>query len=433
MRLKLSQTAGPRPETGQCGEHIFDDRGGIIGRGDDCSWRLICPDKLISRRHCVITCEDGAFHVYDASANGLFINDAVEPLGQGNRHVIANGDMLRLGDHVLVAEILEALSSTPSQNAPDAAPPAIEPPSPVTPTTPLDSPSPVSSNDPVPEPAVESIRPAALGHPFEAFSPPAAHIPENWNLELDGLEEDTGGRDSVVQLLDALEPATTRALLDGLGIERRESEEILVEAPTARVMGELLRGAVETVLELQSEYAAVEKRLSGRDVETARSVCGYQDAPALLGALLAERDSATRTRMTHELLGAMRQLKGRHKGMADVLGDSLASVVEQFSPYKGRQRARRRITEPRGLLRRMWRRMRFWVASNGECWRTYERWFESQGGDTYRALNKLFEKKAAALYARRLKPVTDKPEPVREGPQRHAVKWRKAAIGGAQG
>lgn len=440
MRLKLSLTATPDEGSGQSPEHIFDDRGGVIGRGEDCSWRLPCPAKLVSRRHCVVTFEDGAFHVYDASANGLFVNDASDPLGQGNRHTIASGDRLRLGDYTLTAELIDTSPSMPEH-----------PPEPQASTAPSAMPSGSVAVNPEPSPgtvaaslpnldesqaASASIRPAALGHPSEAFTPPAAHIPEDWNLELDGLSERPEAQGSVVELLDALEPATTRALLDGLDLPRRDGEELLIEAPTARVIGELLRVAVETVFQLQTEYAAVGKRLSGREPDTAAGVAGHDDPRAFLRALLAERDAASRTRMADELVTAMHELPGRHQGMADVLSESLASVVEQFSPYKAEQRARRRISEPTGAggaLRRAGRRLRFWLARGGACWRSYERWFEAQGGDTYRALNRLFEKKTAALYARRLKPVADRPALVRDAPQRQDTEWRRAAGGGGQG
>ena len=61
-----------------------------VGRGPDVDWVLPDPDRVLSKRHCVVSFEQGAWQVTDTSANGTFINqdtgrlafDEPRPLGR---------------------------------------------------------------------------------------------------------------------------------------------------------------------------------------------------------------------------------------------------------------------------------------------------------------------------------------------------------------
>ncbi|MFP3398473.1 FHA domain-containing protein, partial [Brevibacterium sp. SIMBA_078] len=56
------------------------------------------PEKIISSKHGIIEKEGDSFYVYDNSTNGLFINFAVAPLGQGNKQRLSDSDVLTIGD-----------------------------------------------------------------------------------------------------------------------------------------------------------------------------------------------------------------------------------------------------------------------------------------------------------------------------------------------
>ena len=89
-----------------------------IGRGDDAGWQIDDPDKYVSRRHCVISGQDGVYEVVDASSGGLFVDGGSTPLGPGNGTALEHGMRLRLGDFVMRVELLDA---TPAP-APEATP-----------------------------------------------------------------------------------------------------------------------------------------------------------------------------------------------------------------------------------------------------------------------------------------------------------------------
>ena len=89
-----------------------------IGRGDECDWQIDDPDQYVSRKHCVITDEDGILTVIDASTGGVFVDGATTPLGAGNSVALEHQMRLRLGDFVIRVELQ---GTTSKQAAPPSA------------------------------------------------------------------------------------------------------------------------------------------------------------------------------------------------------------------------------------------------------------------------------------------------------------------------
>jgi len=67
-----------------------------IGRDPDNDWIIICPNRLISRHHCVIERIRNTFTINDLSKNGVFINNSPVPIGIGNSGILNDGDILNL-------------------------------------------------------------------------------------------------------------------------------------------------------------------------------------------------------------------------------------------------------------------------------------------------------------------------------------------------
>jgi len=76
-----------------------------IGRGSDNDWILPDPEKHLSSRHCIIEGRDNEYIITDVSKNGVFLNGAEYPLGNGSYCNIADGDLIAIGDYQLRAEI----------------------------------------------------------------------------------------------------------------------------------------------------------------------------------------------------------------------------------------------------------------------------------------------------------------------------------------
>jgi predicted component of type VI protein secretion system len=76
-----------------------------IGRAAPADWILEDRDRTMSRLHCRIDARPDGFHLTDTSANGVFVNDAEEPLGAGNSVRLCDGDRLQLGIFVILASV----------------------------------------------------------------------------------------------------------------------------------------------------------------------------------------------------------------------------------------------------------------------------------------------------------------------------------------
>jgi type VI secretion system FHA domain protein len=84
-----------------------------IGRDPRNDWVLPDPDRILSKRHCVVSFHDNAWQVTDASANGTFLNSDVERLAPEEPRLLRNGDRLRLGAYEIEAMIDSAAGDRP--------------------------------------------------------------------------------------------------------------------------------------------------------------------------------------------------------------------------------------------------------------------------------------------------------------------------------
>jgi len=99
MSLVLTLQQGPRAQAVR--EVELDTGELVIGRSAEADWQIDDPDMFVSRAHCRITGGSGSYTVTDISSSGLFIDDAVKPLGAGNSTELRPGMRLRMGDYVL--------------------------------------------------------------------------------------------------------------------------------------------------------------------------------------------------------------------------------------------------------------------------------------------------------------------------------------------
>lgn len=79
-----------------------------IGRGPENDWVLPDPDRVLSKRHCVVAYRQGGWQVADVSSNGTYINRDAEPIGHGKLQDLRDGDRLRLGSYELELRVEQA-------------------------------------------------------------------------------------------------------------------------------------------------------------------------------------------------------------------------------------------------------------------------------------------------------------------------------------
>lgn len=105
MTLTLTIRKHPEMPPGEAMSRTLDRCGAVIGRGKDSDWTLPDPDRHLSKQHCRIEFRGDRYYVVDISKNGVFVNESIEPLRQGNMAELNDGDRLTLGDYELEIRI----------------------------------------------------------------------------------------------------------------------------------------------------------------------------------------------------------------------------------------------------------------------------------------------------------------------------------------
>ena len=76
-----------------------------IGRSPDSDWVLPDPDRVLSKRHCIVSLQKDGWEVLDTSTNGTFVNHEVPCVGPKVRRVLRDGDRLGFGTYEIEVSI----------------------------------------------------------------------------------------------------------------------------------------------------------------------------------------------------------------------------------------------------------------------------------------------------------------------------------------
>jgi len=90
-----------------------------LGRAGECDWPLQDPDRVLSKRHCVLEYFGGGWQVRDLSTNGTFVNYGDAPVGRDQIRPLRDGDRLRLGAYEIEVRITETAAQPGWSAAPD--------------------------------------------------------------------------------------------------------------------------------------------------------------------------------------------------------------------------------------------------------------------------------------------------------------------------
>lgn len=107
MALQITLVKAPKAVTVAKTSHVFDKRGGTLGRSDSNLWVLPDLEKFLSSCHCEVLFESGAYFLLDLSTNGTFINSAFEPIGKGSKVPLKHGDVFEIGEYRFSSELID--------------------------------------------------------------------------------------------------------------------------------------------------------------------------------------------------------------------------------------------------------------------------------------------------------------------------------------
>nr|WP_301003765.1 type VI secretion system-associated FHA domain protein TagH [Arsukibacterium sp.] len=108
MLLELTVLSYHRLSPRQVAVKRFDGSGGTLGRAEHADWHLPDPERVVSSIHGQVSYNANSFWITDSSTNGLFVNRSVTPLGNGQKHLLVDGDLLCLGDYEIKVAIISA-------------------------------------------------------------------------------------------------------------------------------------------------------------------------------------------------------------------------------------------------------------------------------------------------------------------------------------
>jgi type VI secretion system FHA domain protein len=86
-----------------------------IGRGLDNDWVMPDPDKMLSKKHCVVAFRNGGWALADTSTNGTFINREQEAVGPGQIRDLSDGDRIRFGAYEIEVRIDDGFNTATSR------------------------------------------------------------------------------------------------------------------------------------------------------------------------------------------------------------------------------------------------------------------------------------------------------------------------------
>ena len=128
MLLALSVISANAASMGPTAYKVFEGAGGSIGRLESNDWTLPDPQKFVSSRHALLSCDGGGFYLEDTSTNGTFINGHDRRVPQNQRVRLEDGDRIFIGDYEILVQLIEDSAPASPPPEPIQTPLASEPP-----------------------------------------------------------------------------------------------------------------------------------------------------------------------------------------------------------------------------------------------------------------------------------------------------------------
>ena len=371
--LKLELISHHSPHAAQEPYAIFDQSGGVVGRGSQCDWVLYCPDRLVSRKHALISYLNGEYFIQDASTNGISLNQSRNHIPQGVCAPLKDGDIISLGDFTIKATLIDSedmmanietivaqpvhafnynysndATSVSLSHIPKEVPAEDEVQQDISTTAENDTSygnlqfqpqAPVEPRqDKIPAGiSLESRRPrvsAELGHPVDHFAPPKVTIPDDWDLDVSAQSrtpEDVAEKPAVVNF-EASAPLPD-AFLKGMGVSLPPGQKL--SSAQMEVLGRCLRSSIDGLAQWHQSQRDVESALLLEQIVPLDQVSrGVLSSPESFIQAVATMNQQTSSRIVDQFRSEYRFAVDQQRAVVDCLGKVGDVVAEQFTPER---------------------------------------------------------------------------------------------------
>jgi len=439
--LKLELISHHNPHAAQEPYAIFDQNGGVVGRGSQCDWVLYCPDRLVSRKHALITYLNGEYFIQDASTNGISLNQSKDHIPQGVCAPLKDGDIVSLGDFTIQATMIDSSdmianvetivaqpvqsfnynysndatsvslnqlpgnhevsvesavqqeANIPAENDTSYGNLQFQPQSPV---EPLQNKIPAGIS-------LESRRPrvsAELGHPVDHFAPPKVTIPDDWDLDVSAQSKtpkDVADKPAVVNF----EPSgpLPDAFLKGMGISLPPGHKL--SSAQMEVLGRCLRASLDGLTVLHKGQRDIESALLLEQIVPLDQISrGVLSTPENFMQAVIGLNQQSSVQLTDQFKSEFTFMVEQQKAVVDCLGKVGDVVAEQFTPERiessfDRFKEKQLSTKGSKLTARFKLKDTY-----GQFFRTY---FKLRRREADRALKCIFGQRFLMLYAGRVR------------------------------
>ncbi|PWB31964.1 type VI secretion system-associated FHA domain protein TagH [Pseudomonas sp. SDI] len=340
--------------------HVFDVRGGVIGRAADCDWSIPDASKHLSNRHASISFRQGAFYLTDTSRNGTFTATGAQ-LPEQQAFRIESGARFRMSSFEILARLREPHAAADARSGLPLSKGTVIPDD-IYLLNPLLAPDPHVQASTVDDglaalhqPALEAHRCADYARidvehlPLPELVAPASSVPA---LAVESMPDESA-RSAVFWTQFG---AALGVDLSALASDEREALAIKAAQLLAQSIGDLQQ-CLRTRSDLKDELQLVRTgtRLDSRD--PLRSSAGSSKALALL----LRPDVAGQVNGQQYIARAFHDVQAHQVALLSACRTTLRATLEQFSPQQLVLRFERAGDRP--LL-----------ATAGKRWRAYGRY-----------------------------------------------------------
>ncbi len=114
MGIKLRVISEHHRELGENRSRVFGVNGGSVGRAPDNDWILPDTKRIVSGHHFVVQYHGGKYWLDDLSTNGVYVNEADDPVSTTGRVELRDGDRLRVGDYDILVTVDSRIDFLPA-------------------------------------------------------------------------------------------------------------------------------------------------------------------------------------------------------------------------------------------------------------------------------------------------------------------------------
>lgn len=371
----------------------------VIGRESSCDLTLECDEKIVSRRHAKITKVGKKLTLTDTSANGTYLNNESQPLGNGNSVNIRNNDIIRLGDYALKVTLHNTLKKVASENSIKATNSTAA----RQPANKISKPDLKNRSNPLLSNAYDKVKKPkeTLGSINESFLPPHAAIPEDWDTTLTPrkIRQTGNAPDKLKKALDFSdqEAVLLKSLLKGLGMSKDDVDANL-SADNMLALGRCVRASIAGMIKQRDQSDKIKSKLCFDDNSMLKalnysSFADFKTTEEFLRTLLSSQQK-THSEFPLEVMKCQKELMEDQAAIYKSYNKAIDSFREELSPFKIEKIFQEKQKNGTNIAEKL-------VPSIGK-WETYKKQWSEKCLDFRKIIKKNFEENIKVLHQKRI-------------------------------